>query len=90
MGFGGGGCEIETFSAHGNFTFVSDYNGDHGTWSAAGDVLVMKWDGGGDAGLKFKGTFNSSTKVYFGNLGGTAKGLHLTATLNKGAPSSGC
>lgn len=90
MGFENGGCEIQTFSSHGSFTFVSDLFGDHGTWSAAGDSLTMKWTGGSEAGWKFKGTYNVSTKAYFGNLGGTAKGLQLTAILDKGASTDGC
>jgi len=87
---GGGGCEIDTFSSHGAFTFVSDIFGDAGTWSASGDTLVMKWTGGEDAGLKFKGTFNSSNKTYTGKLGGTDKGENLTANLLKGAVSGSC
>lgn len=57
-------CEVDTFAA--NHTFKSDRYNDKGTWSGGGATITMKWTGGSDSGLKFKGTYASSPKEYVG------------------------
>jgi hypothetical protein len=81
----GVGCEIEQFVTS-NSTFTGDFYGDAGTWSGGTTSVKMKWTAGGESGLTFKGTYNSSLKAFVGHFGAAVSGL--TGQLVKGAVSS--
>ncbi len=75
-------CEVGTFSSNGTFSFQA--SGDSGTWSGGGTTVKLKWTGGTDAGLKFKGTWSTApVKEYAGTFGGLGAGE--TGQLVKGS-----
>ena len=78
-------CEVGTFSSSGTFSFQA--SGDTGTWSGGGATVKMKWTGGTDADLKFKGTWSKTpVKEYAGTFGGIGSGD--TGQLVKGSVGS--
>jgi hypothetical protein len=80
----GGTCEIFKFSTTNHTFSTTEFGGDNGKWSVpAPNKVKMKWTGGNDAGLTFKGTYHSSVKEYSGSFGGI--GFGLTGLLVKGS-----
>ncbi len=84
----GGGCEQDLMAAS-TFTTPNDpqYNGDAGKYSQTATTVKMKWTAGNDAGLKFKGTYQSAGHEFVGSFGGIGAGD--TGQLVKGAVA-GC
>lgn len=83
-----GQCEVDTFDST-DHTFVSDIDGDSGTWSGGGKTLDMEWTAGANEGLKFKGTYTKATDPYYSGkfkLYGSSQG---TGLVEEGA-LSGC
>ena len=81
----GSGCDIATFKSSG--TFTTNPSTGTGTWSGGSASLIMKWTAGNDSGLKFKGTYVSSSKEYSGTISGS--GGSLAATVVKGSSCLG-
>ncbi len=55
-----GTCEQVSFNTFVN-TFVSDHDGDAGTWSGGGSTINMAWTAGPDTGVTFTAHFVSTT-----------------------------
>jgi hypothetical protein len=78
-------CEVGTFSSNGTFSFPA--SGDSGTWTGGGTSVKVKWTGGADVGLKFKGAWSTTpVKEYAGTFGGPGSGD--TGQLVKGSVGS--
>ena len=81
--FKGGGCEVQTFGSHGNWT--ADRYKDAGTYGVDGRTLDEQWTKGDDSGLSFDALYDKAKEDYKGQFGGISAG---SGKLVKGAESS--
>jgi hypothetical protein len=82
-----GTCEQVSFNTFVN-TFVTDYDGETGTWSGGGSTISMAWTSGPDIGATFSGRFVSTTTPVEYQGVASDDGDTLKAMLVKGALTS--